>query len=68
MLKFKTFEGVLKGFEFELNVCTGNGNGKGIYISMQALIFHHAKLSKGLVGLVNYSAAGWKVEAPLLYV
>lgn len=49
-------------------MCTGNGNGKGIYISMQALIFHHAKLSKGLVGLVDYSAAGWKVEAPLLYV
>ena len=67
MLKFKTFEGVLNGFEFELNVCTRKGNGKGIYIYMQALIFHHAKLSKGVVGLVDYSA-GWKVEAPQSYV
>ena len=39
-------------------MCTGKGNGKGIYISMQALIFHHAKLSKGVVGLVGYSVIG----------
>ena len=48
-------------------MCTGKGNGSGIYISMQALIFHPAKLSKGVVDLVDYSA-GWKVEAPLSYV
>ena len=47
-------------------MCTGKGNGSGIYISMQALMFHHAKLSKGVVGL-DYSV-GWKVEGPLSYV